>query len=127
MYLNRAGRRRAAREALQEGLDLAARSGAEPVVDRALAQLRVLGSKPRRLMFSGLESLTASQRRTAELALTGATNREIAQTLFVTVKTVENHLSSVYRKLDISRRDELPRALGMTVDAEPDALTASRS
>jgi DNA-binding CsgD family transcriptional regulator len=55
--------------------------------------------------------LTASERRVADLASAGQTNRDIAQTLYVTPKTVEVHLSNAYRKLDIRSRRELSRAL----------------
>jgi DNA-binding CsgD family transcriptional regulator len=65
----------------------------------------------RREALTGAASLTASERRIAELAAAGASNREIAQQLFLTVKTVESHLSSAYRKLDIGGRSELERAL----------------
>jgi DNA-binding CsgD family transcriptional regulator len=59
-----------------------------------------------------VEQLTASERRVAELAAQGHSNPEIAQALFVTRKTVETHLGHVYRKLDVSGRRDLPRALG---------------
>ena len=65
---------------------------------------------------SGVESLTASERRVAALAADGGTNRDIAQALFVTPKTVEVHLSNAYRKLGVRSRRELGAAL----------LTASR-
>jgi DNA-binding NarL/FixJ family response regulator len=55
--------------------------------------------------------LTASERRVADLAGGGQTNRDIAQTLYVTPKTVEVHLSNTYRKLGIASRRELARAL----------------
>jgi DNA-binding CsgD family transcriptional regulator len=55
--------------------------------------------------------LTPSERRIAELAAKGHTNRDIAQTLFVTPRTVEGHLTSIYRKLDISARHALSDAL----------------
>jgi DNA-binding CsgD family transcriptional regulator len=64
-------------------------------------------------MLSGLESLTPSERRVADMAAENMTNKDIAQTLFVTPKTVEVHLSSVYRKLEISSRSQLPEALGV--------------
>lgn len=105
--LRRAGARIDARTALQEGMDLAARCGALPLAERARDELRVLGARPRRHAFSGVDSLTASERRVAELAAAGMTNREVAQRLFVTTKTVEGHLSVAYRKLDINARGDL--------------------
>jgi DNA-binding NarL/FixJ family response regulator len=60
---------------------------------------------------TGVESLTPSERRVAELAAEGRTNREIGQELFVTKSTVETHLRSVFRKLDIEARTELPERL----------------
>jgi ATP/maltotriose-dependent transcriptional regulator MalT len=107
----RAGRRREARDPLREGLEVARRCGATAVVEQAHAELVTAGAKPRRLMFSGLESLTASERRVAGMAGEGMSNREIAQALFVTIKTVETHLSRVYSKLDISSRTQLAEAL----------------
>ena len=59
-------------------------------------------------------SLTPSERRVVELAAAGGTNRQIAQTLFVTDKTVETHLGRSYRKLDISSRRQLPDVLART-------------
>ena len=63
-----------------------------------------------------MESLTASERRIAELAADGLTNRQIADALFVTPRTVEGHLTQVFRKLEISGRRELPLA---TATGEP--------
>jgi DNA-binding CsgD family transcriptional regulator len=60
-----------------------------------------------------VESLTASERRVAELAAEGLRNREIAETLFVTLKTVEVHLGRAYGKLDIRGHSQLPQALGI--------------
>jgi DNA-binding NarL/FixJ family response regulator len=59
-----------------------------------------------------VESLTPSELRVASMAAEGKTNRAIAQDLFLTVKTIEAHLSSAYRKLDIGSRSELPDVLG---------------
>ena len=59
----------------------------------------------------GVDALTPSERRVAGLAAEGLANAEIAQALFVTVRTVEMHLSAAYRKLEISSRAELSRAL----------------
>ena len=62
-------------------------------------------------LLSGLESLTASELRVAELAAEGRSNPAIAQELFVSRKTVEAHLHRAYAKLDIRGRDELPLVL----------------
>jgi DNA-binding NarL/FixJ family response regulator len=58
-----------------------------------------------------VESLTPSERRVVDLAAAGGTNRDIAQELYVTPKTIEVHLSNAYRKLGISSRRELGRVL----------------
>jgi DNA-binding CsgD family transcriptional regulator len=107
-----AGARTEARSPLRDALDLARGCGATVLARRVHGLLLASGARPRRLVFSGVESLTASERRTAEMAADGLTNREIAQALFVTEKTVEGHLAHGYRKLGIAGRSELPRALG---------------
>ena len=109
--LRRANRRTEAREPLRAALDLAVRSAALALRQRAEQELRATGARPRRIVLSGLDSLTASERRVARLAAEGRTNREIAQTLFVTARTVEGHLTAVYRKLDLDSREALPAAL----------------
>jgi DNA-binding CsgD family transcriptional regulator/tetratricopeptide (TPR) repeat protein len=109
----RAARQRtAAREPLLEGLTLAARCGARTLERRARAELAAIGVRPRTTDRAGADSLTPSERRVVELAATGGTNREIAQTLFVTEKTVETHLGRSFRKLDISSRRQLRDVLG---------------
>jgi DNA-binding CsgD family transcriptional regulator len=117
--LRRRNRRTDAGELLREALDAAHRSGANALADQAETELRATGARPRRVVLTGLDSLTASERRIAELASQGLTNREIAQTLFITARTVEGHLTSVFRKLGVDSRDELPAALasGVTVPA----------
>jgi DNA-binding NarL/FixJ family response regulator len=110
--LRRANQRSDARELLRQGLDLAVRTGALPLVVRAEQELAATGARPRRLLLSGVESLTASERRVAGFAAVGLSNKDIAQALFVTTKTVEVHLSNVYRKLGIGSRNDLPHALG---------------
>jgi DNA-binding CsgD family transcriptional regulator len=109
--LRRSYRRSEAREVLRQALDTAYRLGARPLAERAEAELRATGARPRRVVLTGLESLTASERRVAELAAQNLTNREIAQLLFVTARTVEGHLTSVFRKLRVTSREELPAAL----------------
>jgi DNA-binding CsgD family transcriptional regulator len=109
--LRRAGQRSAARDELRKGLDQAQRLGAAALAAQAHEDLIAAGAKPRRRLLSGVEALTASERRVAEMASEGLTNRDIAQALFVTEKTVEGHLGHAYRKLDITSRADLPKAL----------------
>jgi class 3 adenylate cyclase/DNA-binding CsgD family transcriptional regulator len=112
--LRRGNRRADARGHLRQGLELAHKLGATALESRAQTELAATGARPRRLMLTGLESLTPSERRVADMAAENMTNKDIAQALFVTPKTVEVHLSSVYRKLEISSRSQLPVALGAT-------------
>jgi ATP/maltotriose-dependent transcriptional regulator MalT len=112
--LRRASRRSEAKELLARALDLAAGCGARARAARAREELVAAGARPRRERLSGVEALTASERRVAQMAATGMTNREIAQALFVTMKAVALHLTHVYEKLDIAGRAQLPRALGAT-------------
>jgi DNA-binding CsgD family transcriptional regulator len=109
--LRRRNRRTEARQPLREALDVASQVGARSLAKQAETELRATGARPRRIVLTGLDSLTASERRIAELASQGLTNREIAQTLFVTARTVEGHLTSVFRKLLVDSRDELAAEL----------------
>jgi DNA-binding CsgD family transcriptional regulator len=109
--LRRANQRTEARERLREGVDLARTVGALGLAERANDELAATGARPRRVIQTGLDALTASERRVAQLAADGMSNKEIAQTLFVTIKTVEVHLSHAYRKLEISSRAQLDTAL----------------
>ena len=99
----RAKRRRA--------LDLTLRCRADGLADHVRGELRAAGAKPRRDAVTGRDALTASETRIAEMAATGKTNAQIAQALFLTPGTIEKHLTSVYAKLDITTRRELPAAL----------------
>lgn len=109
--VRRAGRRREAREILVDAMDEAHRCGAEALVERAGHELRASGARPRRRAVTGADALTPSERRVADLAVTGMTNREIAQELFVSLATVETHLTRTYRKLAIDGRPDLARVL----------------
>jgi DNA-binding CsgD family transcriptional regulator len=109
--LRRANQRKDARQHLRDGVDLAHQCGAAALVAMGNEELAATGAHPRTLMLSGLESLTVSERRVAQMAAAELSNKEIAQTLFVTVKTVEVHLSRVYRKLDVDSRRQLADAL----------------
>jgi DNA-binding CsgD family transcriptional regulator len=115
--LRRAGRRVDSREPLRAGMDAAHALGAAPLADRAGDELRATGARPRKLMLSGVQALTASERRVSELAARGLTNRGIAQELFVTVATVETHLRHAFQKLDVRSRTELAEKFRVTTDA----------
>lgn len=109
--LRRAGERTESREALRPALDLAHRCGALALAERARTELVAAGGRPRRLLLTGLDSLTPSERRVAQLAAAGLTNRDIAQNLFITTRTVEGHLTHAYHKLGITNREQLRAAL----------------
>jgi DNA-binding NarL/FixJ family response regulator len=116
--LRRAGARTAAREPLRRALDLASRCGATPLVARARDEALAAGARPRRPWTTGVHALTPSELRVARLAAQPLTNRDIAQALFITTKTVSDHLSSTYRKLNIHTRDQLTTA--MTAHSSPE-------
>jgi DNA-binding CsgD family transcriptional regulator len=109
--LRRSGNRREAREPLREALDLAERCGARALVERAREELSATGARPRHTARYGIDALTASELRIARMAADGRSNREIAQALFVTIRTVEMHLTHAYQKLEIVSRKQLAAAL----------------
>jgi DNA-binding NarL/FixJ family response regulator len=109
--LRRARRPADSREPLRQALELADVCGALGLTEAVRSELYASGARPRTTALKGADSLTASERRVAALAAEGQTNRDIAQVLFVTPKTVEVHLSSAYRKLGIRSRRELAGAL----------------
>jgi DNA-binding CsgD family transcriptional regulator len=111
--LRRTGHRRDAREPLRRALELGTRTEAGRLARHAREELAAAGSRPRSPLATGVEGLTPSERRVADLAADGFTNREIAERLWVTVKTVEVHLGHAYAKLGIRSRGELPSALGV--------------
>jgi DNA-binding NarL/FixJ family response regulator len=110
--LRRAGQRATSRAPLREALDLAAAGGCNALARRAREELAASGARPRRDELRGRDALTASERRVALLACEGRTNREIVQALFVSLRTVETHLTHAYQKLDVRNREDLPAALG---------------
>jgi len=109
--LRRNDQRTLAREPLRLALDLASHCGAWALAERAKTELQASGARPRRVVLSGVDALTPSERRVAQLAAQGLSNRRIAQSLFVSMSTVAVHLTHAYQKLTISSREELPQAL----------------
>jgi DNA-binding CsgD family transcriptional regulator len=106
-----AGDQRAARIRLRAALDLMIRCGAEVPAQRAHELMSAAGGRPRPMSGHPADALTASERRVAALAAAGSSNAEIAETLFITRRTVELHLTHVYRKLGVSRRGDLTEVL----------------
>ncbi|MCR1784605.1 AAA family ATPase [Nocardioides carbamazepini] len=101
--LRRTGRRVEGREQLRAGRELAHRLGATVLTERATTELALAGGRAGRIEVTGVAALTSAERRVCELASAGLRNRDIAQRLFVTTKTVEVHLSRAYRKLGVGR------------------------
>jgi DNA-binding CsgD family transcriptional regulator len=99
-----------AREPLREALTDARERGAVRLAGHAEAELLAARGRPPKSTQAG-DELTPSERRIADLAAAGTSNREIAAALFLSVRTVETHLTSVYRRLGIGSRRELPDAL----------------
>jgi DNA-binding NarL/FixJ family response regulator len=100
-----------AREPLRRALEVSVTCGATALTEEIRAELAAAGARPRSDVLSGPAALTPSERRVATLAAGGMTNRDIAERLFVTPKTIEVHLSATYRKLNIGSRRELAGAL----------------
>jgi DNA-binding NarL/FixJ family response regulator/tetratricopeptide (TPR) repeat protein len=107
----RAGQRRRARDALQAAERLFDGIGAELWAGRARAELARIGGRR-----SYGDELTPTEQRVAELVVTGRSNPEIAQTLFLSRKTVERHVSRILQKLDVRNRTELAAKLGRGTD-----------
>ena len=87
--------------------------------------MRLAGLKPPpAIARRGVDALTPSELRVAQRAAEGSTNREVAEDLFVTVKTIEMHLANAYGKLGIRSRTQLADALQAGAEA-PEALAAT--
>jgi ATP/maltotriose-dependent transcriptional regulator MalT len=110
-HMRRAGRRGDAQPTLRRALDLAQRTGAVPLAEQVRQDLLATGARPRRAALTGPDSLTSAERQVADLAVSGLTNRQIAQQLFVTQATVETHLRHTFQKLGISSRTGLQTQL----------------
>jgi DNA-binding CsgD family transcriptional regulator len=110
--LRRANRRVEARPPLHTALTIARDARAAPLRDRAAEELKATGARVSRPGLTGVDALTASEHRIASMAARGMSNRDIAQAVFVTVKTVEMHLGHAYNKLNLNGRTQLAAALG---------------
>ncbi|WP_211341543.1 AAA family ATPase [Myceligenerans xiligouense] len=106
-WLRREGRRQDARDALRTAHDLLSAMGAEAFAARAANELRATGERPRKRMTQSTDELTAQELQVARHVVTGATSREVGAQLFLSPRTIEAHLRSIYRKLGIKSRREL--------------------
>ena len=121
-----AGHRVAAREPLSSALDAADKCGATALVEGVRGLLTEAGARPRRRALSGRDSLTPRELRLTRMAMS-MTNREIAEALFITTKTVETHLRHAYDKLGISSRRELAAAFGDEDDSNGSGASGASS
>jgi len=110
-HLRRHGRRRDSRIHLGAALEVFEASGARPWAERARSELRASGLTLQRREPAAQEQLTQQELQVARLVAEGKTNREVAATLFLSPKTIEFHLTHIYRKLDIHSRSELVRRI----------------
>jgi DNA-binding CsgD family transcriptional regulator len=116
--LRRAGRRRDARDRLRQALDLLEELEATPWTERARAELRATGERLRRARAAPGDELTPQELQVALQVAEGKTNKEAAAALFLSPKTIEFHLASVYRKLGVaSRRELIKRVSAQGVEA----------
>ncbi len=112
--LLRLGDRLGAREALRPALAVADSAGAAHLAAEARRSLVATGLRPRHAATQGVAALTPRQRQVCELAAAGKGNRAIAQELFLSIKTVETHLAAGFRKLGVTAREDLDRALELS-------------
>ncbi|MGW3020457.1 AAA family ATPase [Streptomyces longwoodensis] len=122
--LHRCGDKQAARAVLRKAWEETYALGAPALHAEAHTALLATGARPRRPVPSGVDALTRSERRVAKLADSGLTNAVIARTLCVTRRTVEVHLTAVYRKLNVAGRRELRFVLRAGGEGAPHAVGA---
>ncbi|WP_219339791.1 ATP-binding protein [Luteimonas salinisoli] len=106
-WLRRAGRRQDAREQLRTAHQLFSEMGTEAYADRAARELRATGENARKRTAQPTDALTAQELHIARLVATGATNREVGTQLFLSPRTIEAHLRSIFHKLDITSRRQI--------------------
>ncbi len=118
--LRRAGERRRAREQLRPAFQTFERLGARPWAERARIELQATGEHLRRRGPTTAERLTPQELQITLLVSEGLTNRDVGARLFLSPKTVEFHLTRIYRKLEIHSRSELVRRRVAETDVETD-------
>ncbi|WP_440070023.1 AAA family ATPase [Streptosporangium sp. OZ121] len=106
-WLRREGRRQDARKSLRTAHQLLSDMGAEAFAERAARELRATGEHPRKRTTQPAHALTTHELHIARLVATGATSREIGAQLFLSPRTIEAHLRSIFRKLGITSRRQL--------------------
>jgi len=106
-WLRREGRRHDARKQLRTAHDMLSEMGIEAFAERAARELRATGENARKRNVQPSDALTAQESHIARLVATGATNREVGAQLFLSPRTIEAHLRSIFHKLDITSRRQL--------------------
>jgi DNA-binding CsgD family transcriptional regulator len=118
-WLRRERRRREAREQLRTARDMFIFMGAQAFAERARIELTATGEQPRRRVTEASpDTLTAQEARIAQLVGSGASNAEVAAQLYLSPRTVEYHLHKIFRRLGVSSRTQLARALLELQDTE---------
>jgi DNA-binding CsgD family transcriptional regulator len=123
-WLRRERRRREAREQLRTARDMFIFMGAQAFGERARAELTATGEQARARAAETAELLTPQEARIAGLVADGASNVEVGAQLFISPKTVEYHLHKVFRKLGVTSRTQLARALA---ELEAEGIPSGRS
>ncbi|MEU3622968.1 AAA family ATPase [Amycolatopsis coloradensis] len=119
LALLRTGDTKGTRQHARHAIDLANRSGSRRIVAPAQRLLVAAGGRAYRSSRAAADTLTGSERRIAAMAAGGVSNRRIAEELFVSLRTVEIHLTNTYRKLGVTGRPELVEGLGAVAGESP--------
>jgi DNA-binding NarL/FixJ family response regulator len=116
-WLRRRRRRVEARSHLRAAVDIFVDLGAASFAARARAELQATGERPVERSVETQQRLTPQELHIARLAAARSTNKEIAQQLFISTRTVDYHLRKVFQKLQISSRRQLANHLGQVPGA----------